>query len=189
MALRSVALADGSERQLLPKVAGAPFPHLSPDGEFLAFTSPKPAGALNVWVAPLDSRAPRQVTFDREGAGWACWSPDGKFLAVELLRGPDAHIAIIPALGGDPFVVTHERGQSWPGGWSPDGERIAFAGQRDGIWNVYWISRRGGPEHRMTNYTSRNSFVRYPAWSPLGNQIAYEYSETTGNIWLMDLPR
>jgi hypothetical protein len=27
----------------------------------------------------------------------------------------------------------------------------------------------------------------YPAWSPLGNQIVYEYAETTGNIWLMEL--
>ena len=32
-----------------------------------------------------------------------------------------------------------------------------------------------------------NAFVRYPAWSPLGNQIAYEYAETAGNIWLMEL--
>jgi Tol biopolymer transport system component len=27
--------------------------------------------------------------------------------------------------------------------------------------------------------------VRYPAWSPRGDQIVYEYSETTGNIWTM----
>jgi len=26
-----------------------------------------------------------------------------------------------------------------------------------------------------------------PAWSPLGNQIAFEYAETTGNIWIADL--
>jgi lipoprotein NlpI len=36
-------------------------------------------------------------------------------------------------------------------------------------------------------YTKLNTYVRYPAWSPLRNQIAYEYAETTGNIWLMDL--
>jgi hypothetical protein len=29
--------------------------------------------------------------------------------------------------------------------------------------------------------------VRYPSWSLLGNQIVYEYAETTGNIWMIDL--
>jgi hypothetical protein len=39
----------------------------------------------------------------------------------------------------------------------------------------------------LTSYTKQNAYVRYPAWSPLGNQIAYEYSETAGNIWIMEL--
>jgi hypothetical protein len=29
--------------------------------------------------------------------------------------------------------------------------------------------------------------VRYPAWSPSGDRIVYEYAETTGNIWAMEL--
>jgi hypothetical protein len=32
-----------------------------------------------------------------------------------------------------------------------------------------------------------NAFVRYPSWSPTGLQMAYEYAETSGNIWMMDL--
>ncbi len=188
-ALLSMTLADRSEKQLLPLDGELSDARLSPDGRLLTFTSRTAAGVLNAWVVPLDGGAPRQVTFDREGAGWACWSRDGKFLAVELLRGPDMHIALVPAAGGEPTILTHEKGLDWPYGWSPDGERIAFAGQRDGIWNIYWVSRHGGPEHRLTDYSSRNSFVRYPAWSPRGNQIVYENAETTGNIWLMDLPR
>lgn len=189
MALWSVTLPDRSEKRLIPVDVEVSSSRLSPDGRLLTFTSRTPAGLLSVWVAPLDGGAPRQVTFDREGAGYACWSPDGRFLAVEVLRGPDMHVAIVPAAGGEPTIVTRERGLSWPHDWSPDGEKIVFAGQREGLWNLYWISRRGGPEHRLTNYSSRNSYVRYPAWSPRGNQIAYEYAETTGNIWLMDLPR
>ncbi len=188
-ALWSVTLPDRSEKRLLPLDVEVSSARLSPDGKLLTFTSRSSAGLLSVWVAALDGGAPRQVTSDREGVGYACWSPDGKFLAIELLRGPDMQIAIVPAVGGEPFIVTHEKGLSWPYDWSPDGERIVFAGQRDGIWNLYWVSRHGGPEHRLTRYASRNSFVRYPAWSLRGDQIAYEYSETTGNIWLMDLPR
>lgn len=31
-------------------------------------------------------------------------------------------------------------------------------------------------------YEKLNSYVRYPTWSPLGDKIAFEYAETTGNI-------
>jgi hypothetical protein len=29
--------------------------------------------------------------------------------------------------------------------------------------------------------------IRYPAWSRLADQIVYEYVETAGNIWMMEL--
>jgi Tol biopolymer transport system component/DNA-binding winged helix-turn-helix (wHTH) protein len=188
-ALWSVTLADRIEKRLIPLDTEVSSSQLSPDGRLLSFTSRAAGGGLGLWVAPLDGGEPRRVDVDGESVGYACWSPDGKFLAVELLRGPDMQVAVVPAQGGTPVVLTREKGLSWPHGWSPDGERIVFAGRRDGLWNLYWISRRGGPEQRLTNYTSRHSYVRYPTWSPRGNQIAYEYAETTGNVWLMDLPR
>ncbi len=189
MALWSVTLPERREKKILPLDPELPSSRLSPDGHFLAFTSRTPASILNVWIVPLEGGAPRQVTVDPEGAGYACWSPDGKFFAVELLRGPDTHVAVVPAAGGEPVILTREKGLSWTGDWSRDGERIVFAGQREGIWNLYWISRHGGPEHRLTNYANRHSFVRFPAWSPRGGQIIYEYAESTANIWLMSLPR
>ena len=101
-ALWSVALQDRSEKRLLPIDVELSSARLSPDGRFLTYTSRSAAGLLSVWIAPLDGTAARQVTFDREGAGFACWSPDGRFLALEVLRGPDMHIAIVPATGGEP---------------------------------------------------------------------------------------
>ena len=189
MALWAVTLPDRSEKKILPLDLELPSSRLSPDGRFLAFTSRTPASILNVWMVPLEGGAPRQVTADPEGAGYACWSPDGKALAVQLFRGAGTQIAIVPVAGGEPAIVTRERGLSWTGDWSPDGEKIVFAGQRDGLWNLYWVSRHGGPEHRLTSYANRHSFVRFPAWSPRGDQIVYEYAESTANIWLMNLPR
>jgi Tol biopolymer transport system component len=94
---------------------------------------------------------------------------------------------VIPSTGGEPTQLTSGHVKDWPNDWSPDGDKIVFAGQRNGIWNVYWISRSTKLEKQLTNNTKLNVFVRYPAWSPLGNQIVYEYAETTGNIWLMEL--
>ncbi len=70
---------------------------------------------------------------------------------------------------------------------SPDGDKIVFAEFRNGVWNLYWVSRLTKQQKQLTNYKKLNSFVRYLTWSPLKNQIAFEYAETTGNIWIPDL--
>ena len=63
--------------------------------------------------------------------------------------------------------------------------KIIFAGQRDGVWNIYTISIKTRVQKQLTNYSKLNAFVRYPAWSP--ERIVYEYAETTGNIWMLEL--
>jgi Tol biopolymer transport system component/DNA-binding winged helix-turn-helix (wHTH) protein len=164
----------------------AKFGRLSPNGEEIAFNRVV-GGTINVWKAPLNSGALRQLTFDPEMMGFPTWSPDGSLLAVEMKRGDDRYIAVLPGDGGAPQQLTFARGQSWPGGWSPDGDKIAFAGQRNGVWNVWWVSRSTKREQQLTYYTAPNSYVRYPAWSPRGNQIVFEFAETVGNVWLMEL--
>lgn len=159
---------------------------LSPDGTHVVFNS-KQSGTINVSILPLSGGQPRQLTFDKELAGFACWSPDGKFLAFELKRGSDTHIAVMPSGGGPITQLTFDRGQSWTYSWSPDGDKIAFAGFRNGFWNIWWVSRSTRKQQQVTNYSALNEYVRYPAWSPLGNQIVFEKAETTGNIWLIEL--
>jgi len=63
---------------------------------------------------------------------------------------------------------------------------VAFAGFRDGLWNVYSVSRDDRRETRLTDYRRLNAYVRYPAWSPRDDQIVFEYAETTGNVWLLE---
>ena len=83
--------------------------------------------------------------------------------------------------------LTFAHGQSQPGSFSPDADKIAFAGQRNDLWNIWWVSRTTKEQKQLTKHTKLNAFVRYPAWSPLGNQMIYEYAETIGNIWVMEL--
>jgi len=89
---------------------------------------------------------------------------------------------------GELQPVTHDSGQNWPYSWSPDGRRIAFAAMRGGVWNVRWAARDGSHEEQLTDYQGARHYVRYPAWSPTGNAIVYEYGETRGNIWVMERP-
>jgi Tol biopolymer transport system component len=182
----STNLKTGVERALMPATIDMDFMRLSPDGKQLVYNS-SISGTINLWKVALDGSPPGQLTFDRELMGWPSWSPDARLIAFEMKRGDDTNIAVIPGDGGEVTQLTFDRGQSWPNSWSPDGEKIAFAGFRNGIWNIYWVSVKDRTQKQLTNFNKLNAYVRYPAWSPLGNQIVFEYAEMTGNIWLMEL--
>lgn len=184
--LWSVAVEGRREKKIADFGGDASFARISPDGKQVAFNS-KRSGTLNIWIVPIEGGQPVQLTFDKEFAGVPVWSPDGKWIAFQIKRGEDTHVAIMPSDGGEPVQLTFDKGQSWVYDFSPDGDKILFAGQRDDIWNIYWISLPTKQQKQVTNYTKLNSYVRYPAWSPLGKQIVYEYAETTGNIWVMDI--
>ena len=182
----AVNLNGGRQEQLSDQATSLKMGNLSPDGQRIVYHD---AGndTLNIWTANLDGSGARRLTNDSELMAFPIWSPDGQWLAFEVKRGSDTQLAVMPSGGGAPEQLTSGRGQSWPGGWSPDGEKVAFAGMRDGVWNVWWVSRRDKTARRVTNYTKQNLYVRYPSWSPRGDQIVYEYAETTGNIWVMEL--
>ncbi|HEV8268259.1 MAG TPA: protein kinase [Thermoanaerobaculia bacterium] len=183
--LWAVDLATTAEALVLPLPRDGDSPRLSPDGRSVAFNAHDDRNVVNVFVASVAGGAPKPVTVESELAAFPTWSPDGKLLAFQLRRGEDRQIATVPASGGDVSVVTTAHGQSWSWGFSPDGERIAFAGRRDGVWNVYWISRTTRQEIPLTRYTALNTYVRYPDWSPRGDRIVYELAETKGNVWVL----
>jgi Tol biopolymer transport system component len=162
------------------------YARMSRDAKQIAFNSLR-SGTMNVWVKAVDGGESKQLTFEKEMMGFPCWSPDGKTLAFELRRGPNDYLALIPSEGGTPMQLVSDDGLSWPHDWSHDGDKILFAGLREGIWNTYWVSRSTKEQKQLTHYSKLNAFVRYPAWSPSGNQIVYEYAETTGNVWVMEL--
>jgi len=184
--LESLDIDSGIKAHLRDFDSNDSFPRLSPDGKQIAFNRWQ-NGVVNIWTEPVDGGPAKQLTFDKEGVGFPTWAPDGKSIIAETHPGSGSQIEWIPSDGGAPVQLTHDPGENWPRGWSPDGDKIVFAGLRDGIWNVYWVSRHTGTEKQLTHYAKPNAFVRYPAWSPRGDQIVYEYTEATGNIWLMRL--
>jgi len=186
MMMWTISLTTRKEEPLLDLGEDVQFATLSPDGNEVAYNFNQ-NGAVNVWVASVRTGQRKQLTFDNQLMGFPSWSPDGKFLSFEMQRGDNTYIMVMPSSGGQPTQLTFDQTKDFASGWSPDGDKIVFAGRRNGIWNIYWISRTTKAQKQLTNYSKLNTFVRYPAWSPLGNQIVYEYSETTGNIWMLEL--
>jgi Tol biopolymer transport system component/DNA-binding winged helix-turn-helix (wHTH) protein len=184
--LWSTDVEGGKEKKLFDFEGDVSFIRLSPDGKKLAFNS-KRDGSLNIWTSSIEGKEVKQLTFSKELMGFPAWSPDGKWIAFQIKTNESTNVAIIPSDGGEVTQLTFGKEQNWVYDWSPDGDKIIFAGERSGVWNVYWISRSTKQEKQLTNFTKINSYVRYPAWSPAGDKIAYEYAETTGNIWMMEL--
>lgn len=182
----ALTLADGKVTPLAVDTGDLWVPRLSPDGRRIAYNSKSGGITVNVWTAPLGGGRAEQLTFDRESMGFPTWSPDGRFLAMQVQRGDDTQVVVLPSTGGTPELLTSAHGQSWAFSWSPDGGRLAFAGLRDEHWNVYSLSRATRQERRLTDDTKLNVYVRYPSWSPRGDQVVYERAETSGEIILFD---
>ena len=120
--------------------------------------------------------------------GFPAWSPDGKLIAAQMKRGEDTHIVMLADSGGPLTQLTFHHGQSWPHSWSPDGDQVIFARQETNkLWNVWGVSRSTKKEKQLTHYSKLDAYVRYPAISPRGDQLVYEYTESTGNIWMLEL--
>jgi len=169
--------------------AGMNNPTLSPDSQLVAFHVVEPSGVMNVWTQPLDGGPRRRVTTDAEAVSYPVWSPDGRTLAVEIKRGDQTHVGLVPSTGGAVEAITGEAGQSWPHSWSPDGLRVAFAGERHGVWNIYSVTSRTKLVAPLTRFASSSGWVRYPAWSHDGRRIVFERNIQTGTIWTMMLPQ
>ena len=112
-------------------------------------------------------------------------SPDNTHLTVSHFTNEDAtsRIYILPLEGGVPTLVT-ERGPSYLHGWSPDGEQLAYCAERDGQYDIYTISVKGGAETQLTDEPGLDDG---PEYSPDGQHIWFN-STRTGlmQVWRME---
>jgi Tol biopolymer transport system component len=186
---RSLARAplDGGPPEPLAVLDGMGWARLLPGGREIVYQA-FDGGILNVWRSSLDGSGARALTHDAQAVGWPVPSPDGATLMVEMFRGTDVQIGLMPADGSaPPRALTHVAGQHWGHDWSPDGRRVLYGARRDGLWNVYWRNVETGEERRLTDLGRVRDSVRTPAWSPAGDRIAYERTEITSGIWVFDL--
>jgi len=113
-----------------------------------------------------------------------------------LLDGKHNHIWVIPADGGKARCLTNGDFEHVDPAWSPCGQYLAFASNRDGdpelkpyYADIYTVHVATGEIKRITATEGPSSS---PIWSPDGKSIAYMghtgefYSATLTRVWLVD---
>jgi TolB protein len=137
-------------------------PVVSPDGTQLAFVASVRGrlGTGGIQVMDLPSGEPRLVHYEEsEYRMKPAWTPDGAtILFVSDAMGSN-DVAIVPAGGGNPIVLTADGDSEFSPSPGPDGTRFAFVSNHEGPTTLYTAPIGGGPRASWTQVpiTSRTS--------------------------------
>lgn len=136
----------------------------SPDGRSLAFSSTY----SELWVIDADGSGLHRLDIGARALDLG-WSPSRNELAL-VTNGGD--LVVADPDGGKVRLVydgAGGRALSSPS-WSPDGERIAFSAEVDGLGQIFVIDREGSAPVQLTSGTDQSDD---PTWSPDGRWIAF----------------
>lgn len=141
------------------------------------------------WDVAADLGPSTKAAFDTSEGTWmnVDVSPDGRRIVFDLLG--DLYVMPIGGTGS----ASADRITSGPAfdmqpRFSPDGARVAFASDRDGLWNIWTVDATGKDPRQVSK--ERRWFVNSPAWAHDGAYIfarhhfVKERSLGAGEIWM-----
>ena len=169
-------------------------PHLSPDGERVAFTG-EYDGDTDVFVVPVDGGQPRRITHHPSADYVRGWTPDGEVLFMSRRRGgpqlkPQLW-TLDPDAGGLPERVSVPR--AYFGTLASDGRRLAY--ELVDPWDPEWRNYQGGQAQpirlldletmALTKVPWEGHRHRNPVW--LGDTVYFlSERDRAMNVWAYD---
>jgi len=178
--LDEIYLMDAYGNDLRPVASGRAnywSPRWSPDGSQIVFIM----NYGNIRIMNADGTGQRNLVY---GFGPA-WSPTSNRVSYYANHGDDLNgdIYLVDSDGRSSYNLTLSSANDWDPAWSPDGQHIAFVSSRDGNAEIYLAdaacNENGNCGDNLRRLTYSPSTDRSPAWSPDGQQIAFE-SEADG---------
>ncbi len=141
------------------------------------------------WDVTADLGPTQKVAFDTSEGTWMNLdvSPDGRQVVFDLLG--DIYTMPIAGSGTSPAArITSGPAFDIQPRFSPDGKRIAFTSDRDGLWNIWTMDVEGKNPKQVSR--EKRWFINSPAWAPDGNFIfarrhfVAQRSLGAGEIWM-----
>jgi Tol biopolymer transport system component/imidazolonepropionase-like amidohydrolase len=138
------------------------------------------------WDVSNPPFALNEVTINTTETTWSSLdiAPNGKYMVFDML----GDIYKVNIDGGDATPITQDFAWNIHPSISPDGSKIAFISDRDGINNLWIMDSNGENLHQVTK--EKNNLIHSPKWSPDGEYllvskgIMSSRSIPAGEIWM-----
>jgi len=154
-------------------------PAISPDGRYIAFVAPSPAGVNVLWLRALDTLEMKQLPgTENANTGNLFWSPDSRFVVVDQ----QGRLRKVEASGGPPQTLCDFTGAARGGTWST-ADVIVFA-TTTGTWRVPAAGGVATPIATL-DASRRESQHSGPVFLPDQKHFLYNRSASeTGGIYV-----
>jgi len=188
---------DGGDAKRLTSFPGTETqPHLSPDGEHVAFTG-QYDGDTDVFVVPVEGGQPRRLTHHPSADHVRGWTPDGRVLFMSRRQGGPRLLPQLWTVSPDsartglPDRVPVPR--AYKGTMADDGQRLAY--ELVAPWDPEWRNYRGGQAQPirlldletmdLTKVPWQGERHRNPVW--FGDTVYFlSERDRAMNVWAYD---
>lgn len=159
-------------------------PNWSRDGKFLVYNA---EGLLYKFNLADGKISTLNTGFANQNNNDHVLSFDGKWVAISHHLGEKrtSTIYTLPITGTDnPTKITDEtKGHSWLHGFSPDGKKLIFTGQRNNVYDIWTIDIDTKKETQLTETSTLDDG---PEYSPDGKWVYFNSVRTgTMKLWRM----
>jgi len=158
-------------------------PSLDSKVRHIVFSSQRD-GNFEIYVMGDTGGNQQRLTSNTSDDNHPDWSPDGTKIVFQsdrndlsgsLIRRYEIYSMDID--GSNQVRLTTGNSSNFRPDWSPDGSRIVFNSERDGVLEIYVMNADGTGQTRLTQKSFFSDMA--PRWSPDGEKIAF-YSTRDG---------